>query len=148
MDSMFNGCHLLTSLDLSNFDTSQTSFDLMFCHGMEKMFYDRYSLTYLNLFKFNITNIFSIEDMFYLCKNLSYINFGNASIENEAIISELNKISSPNLYLLINNKTLSFFNSLNNPFDFTYGLYYEQKEIILNNTILFEDYNSVKIRKN
>ena len=56
--------------------------------------------------------------MFYQCKNLSYINFGYASIENEAIISELNKISSPNLYLLINNKTLSFFNSLNTPFYF------------------------------
>ena len=42
MGAMFYGCHLLTSLNLSNFITSQVS-------TAEMMFYDCPDLVYLNL---------------------------------------------------------------------------------------------------
>ena len=110
MIEMFYICYSLTSLDLSNFDTSKAFYTYdSIRHGMYYMFYNCSSLAYLNLFNFKILENFYIFNIFYKCNSLSYINFGNATIEKESIISELNKISSPNLCIIINNETLKFF---------------------------------------
>ena len=45
MESMFNDCNSLTSLDLSNFNTQNVT-------NMKYMFYDCYLLTSLDLFNF------------------------------------------------------------------------------------------------
>ena len=121
MIEMFYNCYSLTSLDLSNFNTSQVfhSYDSI-RGGMFYMFYNCSSLVSLNLFNFQIT--FYIDNIFYKCESLSYINFGNAKIEDEYIISELNKISSPNLCIIINNEILNFFNSLNVAFNFFFSI--------------------------
>jgi surface protein len=120
MIEMFYNCYSLTSLDLSNFNTSQVfhSYDSI-RGGMFYMFYNCSSLVSLNLFNFQIT--YYIDNIFYKCESLSYINFGNATIEKESIISELNKVSSPNLCIIINNETLKFFNSLNVSFNFFFN---------------------------
>ena len=142
---MFYCCHSLISLDLSNFDTSQ-AFGILeissYLGGMKEMFFNCYSLTSLNLFKFNISHKVKIDNMFSQCKNLSYINFGKAIIENEAIISELNKAYSPNLYILINNETLTYLNSLNVRFKFSYEIFIPQIEINFNRTTFLEIYST------
>ena len=147
MIEMFYNCYSLTSLDLSNFNTSQVfhSYDSI-RGGMFYMFYNCSSLVSLNLFNFQIT--FYIDNIFYKCESLSYINFGNATIENEYIISELNKISSPNLCIIINNEILNFFNSLNVAFNFFFQLYdpHDQNtETILNCSSLLEDLSTYYI---
>ena len=138
MKYMFLNCYSLISLDLSNFDTSQVSL-------MKDMFYNCYSLISLDLSNFNISKEVEIEGVFYKCKNLSYINFGNAEIKNATIISELNKASSPNLYILINNETLTYLNSLNVQFNFSYELYIPKIEESLNSTTLLVDYSTYDI---
>ena len=166
MDCMFYGCSSLISLDLSNFDTSKvtimsymffncsslisldlSSFDTSQLYavagdelGMIGMFAYCYSLTSLNLFNFNISKEIDINGIFYNCMNLSHINFGNATIQNEAIILEL-KQASQNLYIILNNESLSFLLSLNDTFNFSYDIWgYIRLEEIINSTILLEDY--------
>ena len=138
----------LISLDLSNFDTSNVTAKYkipdFFSSGMNYMFYYCTSLISLNLFNFTIPKETIIENMFLDCINLSYINFGNAKIENEAIISELNKVTSQNLLIYINNETLAFLNSLNDTFNFFYEFFsYQQLDEILNSSSLIEDSTNI-----
>ena len=67
---MFYKCSSLTSLNLSNFNTSQVI-------SMNNMFYECSSLTSLNLSNFNISQVKNKNNMFYNCDNLGYINFNN-----------------------------------------------------------------------
>ena len=93
---MFYNCYNLTSLDLSNFDTSNvTDMSYMFynCNNLISldlssfntsevttiygMFGECYNLTSLDLSSFNTSKVTSMHDMFYRCFNLTSITFGD-----------------------------------------------------------------------
>ena len=62
--SMFQNCQSLKSLDLSNFDTSNTrTFAFMFSNCN--------SLTSLNIMNFKTSMAYTIENMFYQCYSLT-----------------------------------------------------------------------------
>ena len=67
---MFYNCFSLTSLNLSNFNTSNVT-------DMEGMFYGCSSLTSLNLSNFNTSKVTNIYNMFDGCSSLEYINLKN-----------------------------------------------------------------------
>ena len=74
MTSMFSGCSALTSLDLTNFNTSKVE-------SMCYMFEDCSALESLNLTKFNTANVTDMSGMFYKCQNLSSLNLTNFNTE-------------------------------------------------------------------
>ena len=70
MSSMFNGCEGLTSLDVSNFDTSQVT-------NMSHMFYECRSLTNLDLRSFDTSKVTNMRWMFDGCSKLTQITVSN-----------------------------------------------------------------------
>ena len=68
MQSMFEGCSSLTSLDLSTFDTSSVT-------TMYGMFSDCSSLTSLDLSTFDTSSVTSMSSMFYNCSSLTSLDF-------------------------------------------------------------------------
>ena len=73
MDNMFYGCHNLTELDLSSFNTSNVS---NFAH----MFDGCLSLTSLDISNFDassVTEIGKFDDIFTNCEKLEFINLKN-----------------------------------------------------------------------
>ena len=96
MTSMFSYCSSLTSLNLSNLDTSKVekmSFMFFCCSSltslnllsfntsqvttMESMFNNCTSLTSLDLSDFNTTSVTTMKNMFLHCLKLEYINLNN-----------------------------------------------------------------------
>lgn len=69
---MFSQCNGLTSLDLSNFDTSKVT-------NMQSMFSHCNDLTSLNLNNFDTLSVNDIGGIFIYCDNLNSIEFGNLS---------------------------------------------------------------------
>ena len=67
MQSMFNGCSNLTSLDLSHFNTSKVQF-------MNKMFKDCINLQSLYFNKIASESLGTMHQMFYNCSSLKYLN--------------------------------------------------------------------------
>lgn len=67
--SFFSGCKNLTSVDLSNIDTSKAT-------SMSDMFGGCESLEKLDLSSFNTSNVTDMSSMFYNCKSLKQITFG------------------------------------------------------------------------
>ena len=67
---MFNGCTSLTSLDLSNFDTSAVT-------SMESMFGDCTRLTSLDLSSFNTSAVTDMARMFNGCSSLTTLDLSN-----------------------------------------------------------------------
>ena len=102
MNSMFNGCSNLTSLDLfTHFNTSKvTSMRNMFCNcynlteldlsafntskvtSMNSMFYNCPGLTSIDLSSFNTSNVTSMEHMFYCCNGLTTLDLSNFDTSN------------------------------------------------------------------
>ena len=75
---MFNGCRSLTSLCVSNFDTSQVT-------NMASTFVDCASLTSLDLSNFNTPKVTNMNFMFKNCtvlESLDIRNFSSASLKN------------------------------------------------------------------
>lgn len=70
LSSMFRGCSSLTSLDIKNFITSNV-------RGMDQMFYDCSSLTNLDLSNFNTYNVTNMSAMFYNCSSLTSLDVSN-----------------------------------------------------------------------
>ena len=64
MKSMFGNCSKLTSLDVSNWNTSSVT-------NMNSMFYNCTSLTSLNLSSFNTSKVTDMYCMFHNCKSLT-----------------------------------------------------------------------------
>ena len=62
-NGMFGNCTKITSLDLSEFNTSNVT-------DMNGMFYRCESLTSLDLSNFNTENVTDMQQMFYYCQNL------------------------------------------------------------------------------
>ena len=72
---MFKDCSSLTSLDLSNFDTSKVT-------DMGGMFYNCNSLTSLNLSNFDTSKVLNMGDMFKNCSKIKMINVSNKWVVN------------------------------------------------------------------
>lgn len=72
---IFGDCSSLTSLDLSNLDTSNTT-------DMGAMFWRCSSLTSLDLSNFDTSNATSLRGMFYECSSLTSINLSNFDTSN------------------------------------------------------------------
>ena len=70
MSYMFIGCNSLTSLDLSNFDTSAVT-------NMDGMFYDCDSLTSLDISNFDTSAVTNMGGMFRNCKSLTSLDISN-----------------------------------------------------------------------
>ena len=70
MNSMFRDCSLLTSINLSNFNTNNVN-------NMGYMFCGCSSLTSINLSNFNTNNVTNMADMFSYCSSLTSINLSN-----------------------------------------------------------------------
>ena len=82
MQAMFYQCSSLTSLNLSNFDTSKVSL-------MPEMFYNCINLEYINMKNFKETSLISYNNMF---KNVP-----------DNIVVCINKNNIPNIYPQIQN---------------------------------------------
>ena len=102
MNSMFNGCSNLTSLDLfTHFNTSKViNMRNMFCNcynlteldlsafntskvtSMNSMFYNCPGLTSIDLSSFNTSNVTSMEHMFYGCNGLTTLDLSNFDTSN------------------------------------------------------------------
>ena len=72
---MFRYLSSLTSLDLSNFNTSQVT-------DMHDMFSGMHSLTTLNLSSFDTSQVTDMHDMFYGMENLTTLNLSNFNTSN------------------------------------------------------------------
>ena len=94
MRSMFNNCRLLTSLDLSNFDTSNVV-------TMYTMFYNCKSLTSLNVSSFNTSKVTTMAEMFKNCSSLTSLDvshFNTIKVNNMGyMFCNCNKLTSLDL---------------------------------------------------
>ena len=70
MSGMFSGCHGLTSLDLSNFDTSRVT-------DMSYMFSPCPGLTSLDLSNFDTSRVTNMDSMFSTCSSLTSLDLSN-----------------------------------------------------------------------
>ena len=75
MSNMFNECSKLTSLYLSNFDTSKVE-------NMDNMFGKCSSLTQLDLSNFNTSNVTNMSYMFNNCSKLTSLDLSNFNTSN------------------------------------------------------------------
>ena len=104
IDYLFSDCNLLTSLDLSNFDTGNvinmcglfngckflknldlTNINTTEVFDMSRMFYNCKSLIKLDLSYFNTKNVIYMRDMFFNCiyiENLNLSNFITNKVQN------------------------------------------------------------------
>ena len=73
--NMFEGCPLITSLDLSHFITSSIK-------NMNSMFLNSKKLTSLDLSHFDFTQVTDIKHMFPCCSSLKYINIKSLIIND------------------------------------------------------------------
>ena len=79
---MFNDCSSLTSLDLSNFDTSKVS-------SMYNMFNMCYSLTSLDVSNWNTSKVTNMSSMFHNCESLTSLDVSNFNTSNVTNMSEM-----------------------------------------------------------
>ena len=93
MQDMFANCINLTTLDLFNFNTSQVD-------NMNSIFANCINLASLNLFNFDLSNIKSIDNMFYGCYDLEYINL-NISKINTRVTTKINTFSQTHQNLIL-----------------------------------------------
>ena len=75
MSEMFQNCSKLTSLNVSNFDTSNVT-------NMRYMFYNCSSLTSLNVSNFNTSKVTDMKWMFSYCSSLTSLNVSNFNTSN------------------------------------------------------------------
>ena len=74
MSSMFEGCHRLSSLDLSKFNTANVT-------NMSSMFTGCYRFSSLDLSNFNTAKVMNMSYMFCYCQNLSKLDVSNFNTE-------------------------------------------------------------------
>ena len=108
MESMFDYCERITSIDFSNFNTSKvtnmknmfryfgdltslnlSSFNTSSVTTMESMFYDCSSLTNLNLSSFNTSKVRDMSYMFYGCARLTTLNLSSFNTSKVTDISDM-----------------------------------------------------------
>jgi len=81
MDSMFNNCYSLESLDLSSFDTNKVN-------NMKYMFNNCSSLLSLNINNFSVSSNTKIDSLFQDCKSLLILEFDNYNSSNGVILKD------------------------------------------------------------
>ena len=113
MGYMFNDCSGLTSLDLSNFNTSNvTDMFFMFCECsgltsldlsnfdtsnvtvMGFMFKSCSKLTSLDLSNFNTSNVTDMGYMFYGCSALETLDYSLTGFEANGIVPDLSRCTN------------------------------------------------------
>ncbi len=82
MNSMFNGCSSLTSLDLSTFVTEKVS-------NMRNLFNGCTSLTSLNVSNFNTSNVIATIQMFLGCSSLETLDLSSFNTNRVSNMSEM-----------------------------------------------------------
>lgn len=80
MEQMFENCRLLASLDLSDFDTSNVT-------NMSKMFYICSKLSTLNVSNWNVSSVTDMGDMFNECGALKTLDISNWNVSNVTSLS-------------------------------------------------------------
>ena len=98
MAYMFKNCHLLSSLNLSNFNTSNV------VNSMNYMFIGCSSLTSLDLSNFDTSKVNDMSNMFEGCSKLEYINLYNC--EENTLTNIFNQLKK-NVITCINNEIIS-----------------------------------------
>ena len=92
--SMFSGMSSLTSLDLSNFNTSNVT-------NMSSMFYNMRNLTSLDLSNFDTSKVTSMASMFSGMSSLTSLSLSNFDTSNvvdmEGMFSRISSLTSLNL---------------------------------------------------
>ena len=138
MAGMFKNTKV-TSLDLSNFKTSQVT-------DMYSMFYSCTKLVYLNLKKFDFSNVIDANDMFNEVENsLLYLNIH--SIDDDGYVhfnkDLLEKINNNSFVICINKAKASLLYEYIRKKNFTLDCsYFDEKETYIANTDYFyEDTN-------
>ena len=86
MEMMFFNCSSLTSLDLSNFDTSNVTVLSEFNNGM---FGGCSSLVSLDLSSFNTSNVTNMFSMFYYCSSLRSLDLSSFNTSNVTNMSRM-----------------------------------------------------------
>ena len=81
-EGMFSYCSSLTSLDFSNFNTSNVT-------DMRSMFYYCSSLTSLDLSNFNTSNVTDMNRMFQYCSSLTSLDLSNFNTSNVTYMSSM-----------------------------------------------------------
>ncbi len=82
MSSLFASLNYLTSLDLSNFDTSNVT-------NMSSMFDTAGALTSIDLSSFNTSNVTSMSAMFRYCCSVNSLNLSNFDTSNVTDMSSM-----------------------------------------------------------
>ena len=94
MENMFNGCSSLTSLDLSKFNT-------MDVNSMSNMFKGCSSLKSLDLSSFDTSNVITIDGMFNSCFSLTTLDLSNFKTSNvitmEGMFADCSSLTSLDL---------------------------------------------------
>ena len=75
MSYMFTNCYVLTSLDVSNFDTSNVT-------NMQYLFYRCESVTSLDVSNFDTSNVTNMGYMFYRCESITSLDVSNFDTSN------------------------------------------------------------------
>ena len=99
MELIFGNCSSLTSLNLSNFNTSSVN-------NMRRMFYGSSSLLSLDLINFDTSKVTSTEEMFYNCSSLIAINLNNFNTSSLTIMNKMFDYCSEYLIYCINSSSL------------------------------------------
>lgn len=80
--NLFENCQGVTQIDLSDFDTSETT-------TMERMFYACNSLQEINLNGINTSKVINMSRMFYRCNNLKSIDLSNFDTGNVTAMNSM-----------------------------------------------------------
>ena len=75
MNQMFSNCNYLTTLDVSNFNTSNVT-------NMRSMFYTCNILKTLDVSNFNTSKVTNMRSMFHGCSNLTTLDLSNFNTSN------------------------------------------------------------------
>ena len=81
LNSLFNGCTSLTSIDFNGCDTSNVT-------NMQNMFYGCTSLQSLNLSGWDVSKVTRIKEMFKNCSNLTILNLNGLNFSSLANYSD------------------------------------------------------------
>ncbi|MGN0499179.1 MAG: BspA family leucine-rich repeat surface protein [Acutalibacteraceae bacterium] len=127
MSEMFSGCSKLTSLDLSNFDTSNVV-------DMTNMFSSCSNLRSLDLSSFNTSYVTSMYKMFYGCTKLTSLNLSNFDTSNVISMGYMfNECSN------LTSLDLSSFNTINTTY--MSGMFFRCNELVSLDLLSFNTYN-------
>ena len=115
LTNMFENCSGLTSLDLSNFDTSNVT-------SMDSMFYMCFGLTSLDLSNFDTSNVTNMGFMFHRCSSLTSLDLSNFNTSNVSDMRSMFLMCSDLISLDLSNFDTSNVTNMNDMFRYCSGL--------------------------